>query len=42
MGCPRGGADVFLVLEVTIIEIEGIKAARTLDEDSKIKLLKLG
>ena len=42
VGCPRGGADVFLVLEITIIEIEGIKAARTFDEESKLKLLKLG
>jgi predicted DNA-binding protein with PD1-like motif len=42
VGCPRGGAEVFLVLEVTIIEIEGIKAARAFDEESKLKLLKLG
>ena len=41
VGCPRGGANTFLVLEVTIIEIEGINAARKLDPDSGVKLLKL-
>ena len=41
VGCPRGGASVFLVLEVTIIEITGVKAERKLDPDSALKLLKL-
>lgn len=40
VGCPRGGAEVFLVLEVTIIEIEGINAQRALDVSSGLKLLK--
>src|SRR3989304_5406723 len=31
VGCPRGGAKTFLILEVKIIEIEGIKAARKID-----------
>lgn len=42
VGCPRGGADVFLVMEITIIEIEGITATRTMDDASGVKLLKLG
>ncbi len=41
IGCPRGGAKVFLILEVTIIEIEGISATRKLDESTGFKLLKL-
>ena len=41
VGCPRGGASVFLVLEITIIEFEGIKATRQLDESAGVKLLKL-
>jgi predicted DNA-binding protein with PD1-like motif len=40
VGCPRGGAKIFLVLEVTIIEITGIKAARKLDKQSGFKLLR--
>jgi predicted DNA-binding protein with PD1-like motif len=39
VGCPRGGADTFLILEVTIIEIAGIKAVRKLDEKTGVKLL---
>ena len=39
VGCPRGGAEVFLVLEVTIIEIEGIKAQRKYEPSSGLKLL---
>jgi len=39
VGCPRGGANVFLVLEVTIIEIVGTTARRELDEGSGVKLL---
>lgn len=41
VGCPRGGAKVFLVLEVTIIEIVGTTARRELDEGSGVKLLKV-
>ena len=41
VGCPRGGASVFLILEVTIIEITGINAARKLDKQTGLKLLKL-
>jgi len=39
VGCPRGGASTFLVLEVTIIEIIGIDARRKLDEKTGVKLL---
>jgi predicted DNA-binding protein with PD1-like motif len=39
VGCPRGGATTFLILEVTIIEILGIKAARTFDRETGVKLL---
>ena len=42
VGCPRGGANVFLVLEVTIIEMDGITASRQLDPESGLKLLRLG
>jgi len=42
VGCPRGGANTFLVLEVTIIEIEGINAARKPDGDTGLNLLRLG
>lgn len=41
VGCPRGGAKTFLILEVTIIEIEGIQAERKLDENTGFKLLRL-
>jgi predicted DNA-binding protein with PD1-like motif len=41
VGCPRGGAKIFLVLEVTIIEIVGTTARRELDESCGIKLLKV-
>lgn len=39
VGCPRGGAKIFLVLEVTIIEIEGIQAARKPDKQTGLNLL---
>ena len=39
VGCPRGGTKTFLILEVTIIEFEGINAARKLDESTGLKLL---
>lgn len=40
VGCPRGGAKTFLVLEVTIIEIEGLKAGRKPDKDKGLNLLR--
>ena len=40
VGCPRGGAKTFLILEVTIIEIEGIGGARKPDKDKGLKLLR--
>ena len=42
VGCPRGGANVFCVLEVVIIEITGVDAARKLDPQLGLKLLTLG
>jgi len=42
VGCPRGGATVFCVLEAVIIEIEGVCGRRELDPDLGLKLLKLG
>jgi predicted DNA-binding protein with PD1-like motif len=39
VGCPRGGAKTFLILEVTIIEIEGIKAGRKPDKNTGLNLL---
>jgi predicted DNA-binding protein with PD1-like motif len=41
VGCPRGGAKIFLVLEVTIIEIKGIKAARKPDKETGFNLLRI-
>lgn len=41
IGCPRGGASIFLILEVTIIEIEGIEAQRETDTASGFKLLRI-
>ena len=40
VGCPRGGAKTFLILEVTIIEIDGIKASRKFDESTGLNLLR--
>lgn len=40
VGCTRDGTKTFLVLEVTIIEIEGIKAARKHDEKTGLNLLR--
>ena len=42
VGCPRGGASTFLILEVTIIEIDRVEAERKLDESTGLNLLKLG
>jgi len=41
VGCPRGGAKVFCVLEVVIFEINGLDAARMPDEKLGLKLLSL-
>ena len=41
VGCPRGGASIFLILEVTIIEIEGIDAERKTDPASGFELLRI-
>jgi predicted DNA-binding protein with PD1-like motif len=40
VGCPRGGAKTFLILEVTIIEILGLKAGRKPDETTGLTLLR--
>jgi predicted DNA-binding protein with PD1-like motif len=40
VGCPRGGASTFLILEVTIIEIDEVEARRQLDEATGLNLLK--
>jgi predicted DNA-binding protein with PD1-like motif len=40
VGCPRGGTKIFLVLEVTIIEIKSIKASRKLDLKTGFNLLR--
>lgn len=40
VGCPRGGASTFLILEVTIIEIDQVEAERKLDESTGLNLLK--
>lgn len=39
VGCPRCGLDTYLVLEVFIIEVAGLDAARVLDPASGFKLL---
>ncbi len=39
VGCPRGGAKTFLIMEVTIIEIDRIKATRKFDENTGLNLL---
>lgn len=40
VGCPRGGANTFLILEVTIIEIEGLDSAgRKPDKNTGLNLL---
>jgi predicted DNA-binding protein with PD1-like motif len=41
-GCPRGGATVYCLLEVIILEIEGVDAARRLDPKLGLKLLSIG
>ncbi|OHB50068.1 MAG: hypothetical protein A2Y10_14045 [Planctomycetes bacterium GWF2_41_51] len=41
VGCPRGGASIFLILEVTIIEIAGIDASREADAETGLRLLRI-
>lgn len=41
VGCPRGGASIFLILEITIIEILGIDAKRITDPATGFKLLRI-
>ena len=40
VGCPRDGTKTFLILEVTIIEIEGVNARRKPDENTGFNLLR--
>ena len=40
VGCPRAGTKTFLILEVTIIEIEGLNARRKPDEKTDFNLLR--
>ena len=41
-GCPRGGAKVFCVLEVILLEIEGVDATRQIDPELGLSLLTIG
>ncbi len=41
VGCPRGGATVFCVLEVVITEIEDVDASRRMDPQLGLKVLTL-
>lgn len=40
VGCPRNRTKTFLILEVTIIEIDGLNAERKLDEKTGLNLLR--
>jgi uncharacterized protein len=40
VGCPRGGAKTFLVMEVTIIEMTGLEGKRKPDKDKGVNLLR--
>jgi len=42
IGCPREGMSVFLVLEVIITELLGVEAERAPDEESGLRLLRVG
>ena len=42
VGCPRGGATVFCVLEVILFEIEGVDASRAVDPQLGVEVLTLG
>lgn len=41
VGCPRGGARTYLVLEVVLLEIIGVVAQRRLDPKAGLSLLTL-
>ncbi|MCX5798844.1 MAG: DUF296 domain-containing protein [Proteobacteria bacterium] len=41
MGCLRGEANTFIVIEAVMIEIKGVHAIRELDQASNMVLLKL-
>jgi len=41
VGCPRGGATVFCVLEAVLFEIEGVDARREIDPALGLSLLTL-
>jgi len=41
VGCPREGMSVFLVLEVIVLELLNVAAARELDEASGMHLLQI-
>jgi len=41
VGCPRGGAEVFLVLEAVIMEILGVGASRAVEPGLDLALLHL-
>ena len=38
--CPRGGAEIFLILEVVILEIKGVNGQRLLDAEKGLHLLR--
>ena len=40
IGCPRGGAKTFLILEIMILEIKGINGQRIWDEEKGLHLLR--
>ena len=40
-GCPRGGASVFCVLEIVIVELLDVQASRAIDPQFALKLLTL-
>jgi predicted DNA-binding protein with PD1-like motif len=41
VGCPRGGAKIFCVLEAVILELADVDAARTPDPETGLNLLKI-
>ena len=41
VGCARGGVSVYLIQEVTVIEMRGINALRMADPKTGLKLLRL-
>lgn len=41
VGCPRAGMETFLVLEVVMIELDGITAERAMDEEAGLRLLRI-